>query len=248
LRAICRKLGISVRIGFVIERSGAYDFNSRRRRDDEKRRRVEAAVEELIRRYGLSPKTGQELSDGIYGLYRNLVTQKLFDDQNRKYRRSQHHAEQELAIQTANASGTDVSAYVADARELAARMIRLDNLERRNLGRGKAIDQASKVTWADLSPQEERNARQYLEDNVLPGDKTRQPAQEAKFLRSVAALIGQATGHRIRFSSSAPGSTPRSTGRHYGVEFDVMKAAAEMADYSLSNEAIARRIRRIRQQ
>ena len=37
------------------------------------------------------------------------------------------------------------------------------------------------------------------------------------------------------------------TGRHRGAEFDVMMAAAEMADYRLSNEAMARRIQRIRQ-
>jgi hypothetical protein len=232
-----------------MDRSGAYDFNGRRRRDDEKRRRVEAAVEGLIPRYGLTPQIAQELSDGIYGLYRNLVAQKSFDDQDREYRRSQHHAEQKLAVQTANASDSEVSAYVTDVRQYAAHLIRLETLERRNLGRGKAIEQASKVTWANLSPQEKRKARKYLEGNVLTGDKTRQPAREVEFLSSVAGLIRQATGHhRIRFNSSAPGSTPRSTGRHYGVEFDVMVAAAEMADYPLSNEAMAGRIRRIRQQ
>jgi len=36
--------------------------------------------------------------------------------------------------------------------------------------------------------------------------------------------------------------------RHHGAEFDVMMAAAEMADYRLSNEAMARRIQRIRRQ
>ena len=50
-------------------------------------------------------------------------------------------------------------------------MIRLDTLERRNLGRGKAIEQASKVTWDELSPKERRKARQYLTRIVLPGDK-----------------------------------------------------------------------------
>jgi hypothetical protein len=221
-----------------------------RRRDDAKRRRVEAAVEKLIRRYGLSPKTGQELSDGIYGFYRDLVAQKSLNDQDSEYRKTQRRAEQELAVRTANASGTDtdVSAYVADTREFAARMIHLERLERRNLGRGRAIERASKVTWAHLSPRERRKARQYLEGNVLSGDKTRQPAREVEFLRSVVALIGQATGHRIRFSSRAPGSNLRSTARHHGVEFDVMMAAAEMADYPLRNEAMARRIQRIRRQ
>jgi hypothetical protein len=233
-----------------MDRSGAYDFNSRRRRrrDDEKRRRVEAAVERLMRRYRLPPRAAQALSEWIYKLYRILVALKSLDDQNRYYRKWKHRAEHELTVRTADASGadTDVSAYVADAREFAAQMIRLESLERRNLGRGKAIERASKTTWAELSPQEKPKARLYLEANVLPGDKTRQPAREAEFLKSVAGLIQQTTGHRIRFSSSAPGSTPPSTGRHYGVEFDVMMAAAEMADYPLSNEAMARRIQRIR--
>jgi hypothetical protein len=223
-------------------------YGRSRRRDEAKRRRVEAAVERLIRLRELSPETGQALSEGIYGLYRDLVAQNSFDDQDREYRKSHHRAEQKLAVRTANASGADtgVSAYVADAKELAAHMTRLEGLERRNLGRGKAIEQASKVTWDDLSPQERREARRYISRNVLPGDKTRQPAQESKFLRSVADLIEQATGHPIRFSSNAPGPQPANQSRHHGVEFEVMMAAAEMADYRLSNEAMARRIQRIR--
>ena len=73
-------------------------------------------------------------------------------------------------------------------------MIRLETLERRNLGRDNAIEQATKATWEDLSPQERRKARLYLAGNVLPGDKTRQPAREVTFLTSVAGLIEQATG------------------------------------------------------
>jgi hypothetical protein len=230
--------------------SGAYGFNSRRRRDDEKRRRVEAAVERLMRRYRLPPRTAQALSDGIYRLYRNLVAQKSLGDQDREYRKSRHRTERELALRIANASGadTDVSAYVVDGREFAAHMIRLETLEQRKLGRGKAIEQASKVTWDDLSPQERRRARQYLAGNVLPGDKTRQPAQKAKFLGSVADLIEQATGHPIRFSSNAPGPQPANQPRHHGVEFEVIMAAAGMADHQLTNEAMARRIQRIRRQ
>jgi hypothetical protein len=127
-------------------------------------------------------------------------------------------------------------------------MIRLEALERRNLGRGTAIARASKATWDDLSPQDRRKARLYLAHDVLPGDNTRQPAREAEFLRSVAGLIEQATGRRISFSSAAPDSRPRNNGRHHGMEFDVMMAAAEMADYKLSNEAMARRIQRISRQ
>ena len=127
-------------------------------------------------------------------------------------------------------------------------MIRLETLEGRNLGRGKAIEQASKTTWDELSPKEKRKARLYLKNNVLPGDRTRRPASEVVFLRSVARLIEQTTGHPISFSSAALASKVGSGGRHHGAEFDVMMAAAEMADYRLSNEAMARRIQRIRQQ
>jgi hypothetical protein len=48
---------------------------------------------------------------------------------------------------------------------------------------------------------------------------------------------------RLFAYSMLPGSA-----RHHGAEFDVMMAAAEMADYRLSNEAMARRIQRIRRQ
>ena len=172
----------------------------------------------------------------------------MFDHQDREYRKSQYCAEHKLAGRTANASGTEVSAYVADAREHAARMTRLDILEQRKIGRGKAIEQASQVSWDDLSPQERREARQYLAGNALPGNKTRQPAREAEFLKSVAELVEWATGHRIRFSSNALGSHPADRPRHHGVEFEVMMAAAEIADYQLTNEALARLIQRIRRQ
>jgi hypothetical protein len=227
--------------------SEAYDCNRRsRRRNEDKRRRVEVAVVRL----GPTPESGKALSEGIYRLYRNLVAQKSLDDQDRYYREWQSRAERKLAERTAIASGadTDLLAYVADVRELAARMDHLESLERRNLGRGKAIEQASKVTWADLSPQERRKAQQYLSQNVRPGDKTRRPAREAEFLGSVAALIEQATGSRISFSSTAPESTLPSAPRHHGVEFDVMMAAANMADCPLTNEAMARRIQRLRRQ
>jgi hypothetical protein len=216
-----------------MDHSEACDFNSRRRRDDAKRRRVETAVEGLVRRYALPPDRAQTLSDEIYGRYRNLVTQKSLDDQDRYYNEWRRHA-RDFAERTANASDTEVSVYVADARKFAAGMIRLDTLERRNLGRGKAIEQASKATWDELSPKERR--------------KTRRPAREVEFLKSVTDLIEQATGSRISFSSAA--SDPRLPGsaRHHGVEFDVMMAAAEMAEYRLSSEAMARRIQRIRRQ
>jgi hypothetical protein len=222
------------------------DFNGKRRRD--KRRHVEAAVQRLIFHYELAPQVAQTLSDGIYGLYRDLVAQKLFDDQDQQYRKMRRLAERKLALRTATASGTRVSAYVTDARAFAARMIRLETLECRNLGRGRAIEQASKATWDELSPQERQKARSYLAGNVLSGEKTRRSVREVEFLTSVASLIRQITKSSISFSSAAPGQRQPSGGRHHGVEFDVMMAAAAMADYPLTNEAMARRIQRIRQQ
>jgi hypothetical protein len=129
-----------------MDHSEACDFSSRRRRDDAKRRRVEAAVDGLVRRYGLPLDAALTLSEGIYGLYRKLITQKSLDDQDRQHREWKHHAH-DFAERTANASDTEVSVYVADMREFAAHMIRLDTHERRNLDRGKAIEQASKATW-----------------------------------------------------------------------------------------------------
>lgn len=150
-----------------------------RRRDDAKRRGVEAAVERLICHYGLPPDRAQRLSEGIHDLYRDLVAQKSLDLQIRNYGKAQRRAERALAARTANASDCE-SEYVADAREFAARMIRLDNLEKRNLGRGRAIELAGNATWDELRPQERRKARQYLAGNIHPGDKVRQPRREVQ--------------------------------------------------------------------
>jgi hypothetical protein len=87
-----------------MDHSEACNFNSRRRRDDAKRRRVEAAVGGLVGHYELPPDAARTLSEGIYGLYRNLVAQKSLDDQDRNYREWKHHA-RDFAERTANASG-----------------------------------------------------------------------------------------------------------------------------------------------
>ena len=71
----------------------------------------------------------------------------------------------------ASDTNTNVSAYVANATEFAARMTRLEGLERRNLDCGTAIELAKKTTWDDLSPKERRKALLYLAGNVLPGDR-----------------------------------------------------------------------------
>jgi hypothetical protein len=132
-------------VEFTMDSFESYNANREARRDDDVRRRgVEASVERLIRRYGLSPDGAQSLSDGIYDLYRDLVAQKSLDEQFRKYSKARHRAEQALAVRTANASDCE-SEYVADAREFAAHMIHLETLEKRKLGRGRAIEQASKA-------------------------------------------------------------------------------------------------------
>jgi hypothetical protein len=231
----------------VMDHSEESDSNSRFRRNDAKRRRVEAAVAGLVRRYGLPSNTARALNDWIYRLYRILLVLRSLDNQDRDYREWKRHA-RGLAERTANARDTEISEYVANMREFAAHMIRLETLEERNLGRGKAIEQASKTTWDELSPKERRKARLFLAKQVLPGDRTRRPAHEVAFLRSVARLIEQTTGHPISFSSAALEPKVGSSGRHHGAEFDVMMVAAEMADYRLSNEAMARRIQRIRRQ
>jgi hypothetical protein len=173
--------------------SEACDLKTRRRRDGQKRRRVEAVVARLIHQYELLPDTALTLSEGIYECYRKLVAQKSLDAQDRHYRGQRYLAERELAVRTATASGTESSAYLADVRELAAHMIRLETLEQRNFGHNASIAQANIDTWEGLSPQERRKAKLYLAGNVLPGDKTRQPAREVEFLTAVAGLIEQAT-------------------------------------------------------
>jgi hypothetical protein len=231
----------------VVDHSEACDFNSRRRRNDAKRRRVEAAVERLARRHGLPSDTARALSEWIYRLFRILVVLKSRDDQDRYYRNWKGPV-RDLAERTENAPDTELSAYLANMRKFAAHMIRLQTLEGRNIGRGKAIEQASKTTWDELSPKERRKARQYLARDSLPGDRTRRTAREAEFMTMVAHLIEDVTGHRISYSSAAPGSL-QGAGRHHGAEFEVMMAAAEIAyEGEVTNEAMARRIQRIRQQ
>ena len=166
--------------------SERHDFSGRPRRYDAKRRRVEAAVEGLICRYGLPSDAAGALSEWIYRLCRILVVLKSFDDQDRYYREWRRPA-RDFAERTANAPDTEPSAYVANMREFAAHMICLETLERRNLGRGKAIEQATKT--AELSPKERRKARLYLTRDVPPGDRTRRPAREAEFMTTVANLI-----------------------------------------------------------
>jgi hypothetical protein len=99
------------------------------------------------------------------------VAQKSPDLQIRNYGKAQRRAERALAARTANASDCE-SEYVADAREFAARMIRLlimvagfDRFARLQSSpqdgswlastvQGSAEDgvQASKESWVDAGP------------------------------------------------------------------------------------------------
>src|SRR5262249_6483366 len=121
----------------AVDQTDAGDLNSRRRRDDAKWRRVEAAVEGLVRPYELPSRTAPALNEWIYRLSRILARLKSRDDQDRYYREWRGPI-RNLAERTANAPDTEPSAYVADMREFAAHMIRLEALERRSIGRGKA--------------------------------------------------------------------------------------------------------------
>lgn len=202
----------------VVGHSEACEFNSRLRRNDAKRRRVEEAVDRLIRRYERPSATALALTEWIFQLCRILARLKSRDDQDRYFRECKDPI-RDLAERTANAPDAEPSADVAKMREFAAHMIRLEVLEGRNIGRGKAIEQASKTTWDELAPKERRQARLFL----AKAD--------------------------IRFSSAAPGSRVGGGERHRGVEFEVMMAAAEMAcEREVTDEAMARRIQRIRQQ
>jgi len=58
-----------------------------------------------------------------------------------------------------------------------------------------------------------------------------------------AAICEAVRRPTMRFASNA-----RSSERHHGAEFHLTMAAAEITDYRLSNEAMARRIQRVRRQ
>jgi class 3 adenylate cyclase len=201
------------------------------RRHEKKRQRVEAALRGFVARYKLPPDAVQRLSDAIYKLYRQHAIHKSLDEHERRFDAGFRRNVRALARRRANSPGPD-------AREYGAHMARLDTLDRRKVGRQKAVEGASAASWDDLSATEKRRARERLCKNVLPGSKVRQSAPEVEYLREVAALLEREIGRKIPFSSSPPAiKRPNNRGgRHYGPAFDVMMAAAEMADCRLTNE------------
>jgi hypothetical protein len=211
------------------------------RRDEEKRQRLEAALQLFVARYGLPLEAVRRLSDAIYRLYRQHDMHKSLAERDRLFDSRFRSEVRALAERTEKSPD-------ADAREYAAHMTRLDTLERRNIGRGKAIDGASVTSWEDLSPPEKQRARELLRGNVLPRNNIRKPAPEVGYLREVATILEREIGRPISFSSAPPAiRRPNDReGRHHGPAFDVMMAAAEMADHGLTNEAMAMLIRRLR--
>jgi PHD/YefM family antitoxin component YafN of YafNO toxin-antitoxin module len=141
----------------------------------------------------------------------------------------------------------EVSVYVANAREFAAHMIRLDALELTQ-SRPRQGNRASEQSHLGRTFTEGKAQGAAISHTRFPPRRQNSTAGARGRVSEVrCGLIGQATGSRISFSSAAsdPMRLPGSA-RHHGVDFDVMMAAAEMADYRLSNEAMARRIQRIR--
>jgi hypothetical protein len=211
------------------------------RRHEEKRQRVEAALRVFVDRFKLAPEALGRLSYAIYWLYRDHARRKLLDDRERRFSSRFGESVRKLAERTAISPEPD-------ALEHAAHMTRLDTLERRKLGRRKAIEGASTAGWDDLSAGERRRATRRLRERAQYGTKLRQPAPEVGYLRQVVGLLERELGRRLPFSSSPPGmGRPDDyAGRHHGSAFDVIMAAAEMADYRLTNEAMATLIRRLR--
>jgi hypothetical protein len=216
---------------------------NRPRRDGEKRRRVEAAVALLAAAHDLSSKTAARLSRQIYKLYREHEIQKSLDGHERIFEEGFRRDTRRLAARAAKSPSLD-------DREYAAHIVRHDTLVRRKVGKAEAIERGSRAEWEGLTPREKRRARQFLGENVLSGRSTRKPAPEFMFMGRVLAAVESAIGRKLTFSSH-PFGVPRAKtagDRHYGPGFDVMQAVAEMSDYTLTNEALANLIRRIRRQ
>jgi hypothetical protein len=194
-----------------------------------------------VERYALPCGSLERLSDEIYRLWRDHERQKRLAERGRRFnehfrRSARAHARQKL-------QDKDPVTLLH-----AARMERLETLRKRKLSREDAVAGAIAVTYDDLSAAEKRAARRQILVTTITGRKDRQASATVRFLKDVAAVLERETGHPIRFSSYADSlSLPEgASGRHYGPEFDVMEAAAEMAGEVFSNEALAAHMRRIR--
>ncbi len=222
------------------------------RRHETRRQVVEEALRPFVARYGLLPEAITRLSDEIYQLWRHHERDKSLQARGRRFEVQFRRDARALAQRAARLPDRD-------EREHATRMVRLATLERRKVGSSKAIEGAIDTTFADLSTREKREVRWFLGRNWLPGSKVRIAALEVSYLKKVVAVLERETGERLKFSSRPPGArlpkhgddvgpdtAEELAGRHYGPAFAVVRAAAQMANYKLTNEALATLIRRIR--
>jgi hypothetical protein len=208
------------------------------RRHEEGRQVLERALVEFVGRYALPAGSLERLSDEIYRLWRDHEWQKRLAVRERRFNEDFRHSARAYARRKLQDKDEDTLIH-------AARMVRYGTLRKRKLSHEDAVRGALMITYQDLSSAEMRAARKQILVTTITGRKDRQASATVRFLKDVAAVLARETGHPIRFSSYTcpPEGAP---GRHYGPEFDVVQAAAEMAGKVLSNEALAAIVRRIR--
>jgi hypothetical protein len=211
------------------------------RRHDERRQVLERALVGFVERYVLRAGSLERLSGEIYRLWRDHEGQKRLAERRRRFREDFRRSVRAHARKKRQDKDPDTLLH-------AARMERLKTLGKRKLSLEGAVAGAMAVTYEDLSVAEKRAARRQILVTTITGRKDRQASATVHFLKDVAAVLERETGHPVRFSSYTdirplPEGAP---GRHYGSEFDIMQAAAEMAGDIFSNEALAAHVRRIR--
>ena len=211
------------------------------RRHDKERQILEQALISFVERYQLPPGSVERLSNELYRLWRDhhgekrraAADQRYYDDFRSSART---HFERKLKEND------------KDTLLNAARTQRYRTLRNRKLSRPKAIAAALEVEYLDLSRREMLAARDQILSTTITGRKDRKASLEVRFLERAAEMLERETGHPIRFSSHTESRPPseQAPGRHYGKEFDVMAAAAKVAGLTLTNEALAVVMRRIR--
>jgi hypothetical protein len=211
------------------------------RRHEEGRQVLERALVEFVGRYALPAGSLERLSDEIYRLWRDHEWQKRLAVRERRFNEDFRHSARAYARRKLQDKDEDTLIH-------AARMVRYGTLRKRKLSREDVVRGALMITYQDLSSAEMRAARKQILVTTITGRKDRQASATVRFLKDVAAVLARETGHPIRFSSYTdsrplPEGAP---GRHYGPDFDVVQAAAEMAGDVFSNEALAAHVRRIR--
>jgi hypothetical protein len=211
------------------------------RRHDCQRRVLERALAGFVDRCALPPGSLERLSDEIYGLWREHEVQKRLADRGRRFNDDFRRSVRAYFQKKLKEMDSDTILH-------AARMVRLGTLRRRGLSYEDAAQGALTVTYGDLTRPEKRAARDRITDTTITGRRDRVPSELVPFLERVATVLERETGHPIRFSSYTDSwLLPKgASGRHYGSEFDVMRAAAAIAGHDSGNESLAMHIRRIR--